>query len=346
MLVFNGDRRRRHEHRRRAVLRRASREDTWRRCRARKGPAAVILGAGGAARAIVLALQRAGRPGDPYHQSDAGARSETLGALRGGAISVRTLGRLEGGLCRRRAARQHDEPRHDRKAAARDRARSSAAITPRSPTSSTTRSKPICLRAAKARGHRDDGWPRHADASGRAGLRRVVRRHAQGHAGAAAPSSKGAPWLRRPPFASVSPARSAWARARPAKLFARLGLPVLRCRRDRPRALWPGRAWPSRDRGARSPKRSTTARVDRAAWPAIVVGDAAALRALEALVHPLVREAEDRFIDAARARNEELVDPRHPAPVRNRARPRHGRDRRRLGARSCSARARAEARPA
>ncbi|KQT43185.1 dephospho-CoA kinase [Aureimonas sp. Leaf454] len=47
--------------------------------------------------------------------------------------------------------------------------------------------------------------------------------------------------------------------------------------------------------------------VDRERLAARVLGDAEALKALEALVHPLVREEETAFLDAARARGEPLV---------------------------------------
>lgn len=51
----------------------------------------------------------------------------------------------------------------------------------------------------------------------------------------------------------------------------------------------------------------TGGRIDRAKLSARVVGDAAALRRLEAIVHPLVREQERAFLAAARARHARLV---------------------------------------
>ena len=94
---------------------------------ARKGPAAV-LGAGGAARAIVLALQRAGSP-EIRIINRTPARSDALAAFAVGQRHPRDgMGRLEGGIGRCRAAGQHDEPRHDRKAGAGDRARVSPAV--------------------------------------------------------------------------------------------------------------------------------------------------------------------------------------------------------------------------
>jgi len=47
--------------------------------------------------------------------------------------------------------------------------------------------------------------------------------------------------------------------------------------------------------------------VDRAALSALVVGDDAALRRLEALVHPLVREARGRAVDRARRAGSDIV---------------------------------------
>jgi dephospho-CoA kinase len=91
-----------------------------------------------------------------------------------------------------------------------------------------------------------------------------------------------------------------------AKLFARLGLPVFDADATVHALYGPGGA----GTGAiakRFPDAVTAEGVDRARLAKIVAADASALRELEALVHPLVRDAEDRFIDAARARNEELV---------------------------------------
>ncbi len=47
--------------------------------------------------------------------------------------------------------------------------------------------------------------------------------------------------------------------------------------------------------------------IDRAALSARVVGDEAAIRRLEAIVHPLVGEARDVFLQAQRAANAEIV---------------------------------------
>jgi dephospho-CoA kinase len=91
-----------------------------------------------------------------------------------------------------------------------------------------------------------------------------------------------------------------------AKLFARLGLPVFDADATVHALYGPGGAGTTAI-AKRFPDAVTAAGVDRARLANIVAADASALRELEALVHPLVRAAEDRFIEAARARNEDLV---------------------------------------
>ena len=91
-----------------------------------------------------------------------------------------------------------------------------------------------------------------------------------------------------------------------AKLFARLGLPVFDADATVHALYGPGGAGTAAI-AKRFPDAVTAEGVDRVRLAKIVAADASALRELEALVHPLVREAEDRFIEGARARNEELV---------------------------------------
>ena len=91
-----------------------------------------------------------------------------------------------------------------------------------------------------------------------------------------------------------------------AKLFARLGLPVFDADATVHALYAPGGAGAAAI-AARFPEAVTPSGVDRSRLAQVVAADPAALRALEALIHPLVREAEDRFVEAARARNEELV---------------------------------------
>jgi dephospho-CoA kinase len=91
-----------------------------------------------------------------------------------------------------------------------------------------------------------------------------------------------------------------------ARLFARLGLPVFDADATVHALYGPGGAGTAAI-AARFPEAVTPEGVDRARLARIVAADASALHELEALIHPLVREAEERFIDAARDRNEDLV---------------------------------------
>lgn len=86
-----------------------------------------------------------------------------------------------------------------------------------------------------------------------------------------------------------------------ARMFRQLGAPVFDADAEARRALAPGgrafaavvRAFPEAARGGA---------VDRDALGARVFGDAAALRRLEGILHPLVGEARGRFLRAAAAR--------------------------------------------
>ena len=55
------------------------------------------------------------------------------------------------------------------------------------------------------------------------------------------------------------------------------------------------------------PGTTVAGKVDRAKLAARIIGDPEALARLEAIVHPLVREAETRFLAAARARGAKVV---------------------------------------
>ena len=55
------------------------------------------------------------------------------------------------------------------------------------------------------------------------------------------------------------------------------------------------------------PGTTTAGKVDRSKLAARILDDPAALRRLEAIVHPLVREAEARFLSDARARGAKIV---------------------------------------
>jgi dephospho-CoA kinase len=55
------------------------------------------------------------------------------------------------------------------------------------------------------------------------------------------------------------------------------------------------------------PGTTANGQVDRQKLGAVVVNDPAALKRLEGIVHPLVRQSETRFLDQARARGEKVV---------------------------------------
>ena len=91
-----------------------------------------------------------------------------------------------------------------------------------------------------------------------------------------------------------------------AKLFARLGLPVFDADAA-VHALYARGGGGAAAIALRFPEAVSGDKVDRGRLAELVAADPSALRALEALIHPLVREAEERFIEAARARNEDVV---------------------------------------
>ena len=91
-----------------------------------------------------------------------------------------------------------------------------------------------------------------------------------------------------------------------AKLFARLGLPVFDADAT-VHALYGRGGAAATVIASHFPEAVTAEGVDRARLAQIVAEEPSALRTLESLIHPLVRQAEDRFLESARARNEELV---------------------------------------
>jgi dephospho-CoA kinase len=91
-----------------------------------------------------------------------------------------------------------------------------------------------------------------------------------------------------------------------AKLFARLGLPVFDADAAVHALYAPGGGGAAAIKG-RFPHAVAGDRVDRARLVEIVASDPKALRDLEALVHPLVRKAEERFVNDARKRQDDLV---------------------------------------
>ena len=83
-----------------------------------------------------------------------------------------------------------------------------------------------------------------------------------------------------------------------AEMFAALGVPV-HSADAAVHALYAGRAAPLIE--AEFPNTVVDGRVDRGALSKRVVGQADAMKRLEGLIHPLVREAELAFLDRARA---------------------------------------------
>jgi dephospho-CoA kinase len=89
-----------------------------------------------------------------------------------------------------------------------------------------------------------------------------------------------------------------------AQLFAEAGVPV----HDSDAAvhrLYEGEAVGAIE--AAFPGTTANGQVDRQKLGAVVVNDPGALKRLEGIVHPLVRQSETRFLDRARARGEKIV---------------------------------------
>lgn len=89
-----------------------------------------------------------------------------------------------------------------------------------------------------------------------------------------------------------------------ARLFAEEGVPVHDADAVVHR-LYEGEAVPLIE--AAFPGTTVAGRVDRDKLAQYVVGDAAAIKRLEAIVHPLVRRAEEAFLSEARARGERVA---------------------------------------
>lgn len=93
-------------------------------------------------------------------------------------------------------------------------------------------------------------------------------------------------------------------KSKTAEFFAEAGVPV----HDSDaivHALYEGEAVPAIERAF--PGATAGGKVDRNKLAAMVVGDGAALARLEAIVHPLVAAARDRFLARARARGAPVV---------------------------------------
>jgi len=93
-------------------------------------------------------------------------------------------------------------------------------------------------------------------------------------------------------------------KSRSAKFFAEAGVPV----HDSDaavHALYEGEAVPAIEKAF--PGTTADGKVDRAKLAAVVLGDDAALARLEAIVHPLVAAARDRFLAEAQASGAKVV---------------------------------------
>lgn len=111
---------------------------------------------------------------------------------------------------------------------------------------------------------------------------------------------------RRKPFIVGLTGSIGMGKSETAKLFARLGIPV----HDADAAVHAlyetgGAAVTPIERAF--PGAVKDGRVDRASLAAQLGGDQDAFRRLEAIVHPLVRESERHFLEAAATRGDELV---------------------------------------
>ena len=156
---------------------------------AAEGGPAVLLGAGGAARAIAVALLDAGVPEIRLVNRTAGPGRRRWPPSLGGA-RARLVGWDErgSGAGRCRPAGQQHHAGHE---PASRRSSSTSAALPRQAVVYDIVYVPLetpLLAAARAARQCRGRWARHAAASGAAGLRRLVRRRARGDAGACATS--------------------------------------------------------------------------------------------------------------------------------------------------------------
>lgn len=92
-----------------------------------------------------------------------------------------------------------------------------------------------------------------------------------------------------------------------AAALRRLGVPLFDADAEVHRLMAPGGAAVQRVESAFPGVRDEEGGIDRRRLGRLVFGDPAALRRLEAILHPMVRTAERRFVARARARRERLV---------------------------------------
>jgi dephospho-CoA kinase len=108
----------------------------------------------------------------------------------------------------------------------------------------------------------------------------------------------------KPPFVLCLTGSLGMGKSRTASFFAEAGVPV----HDADaavHALYEGEAAPQIE--AAFPGTTSDGKVDRTKLASMVLGDAAAIARLEAIVHPLVAKVRDRFLADARARGAPVV---------------------------------------
>ena len=159
------------------------------------------------------------------------------------------------------------------------------------------------LKAARARGLKTLRRPRHAAASGSAGLYALVRKNPKGDAGALR-ARCGRHHGRQLMYVLGLTGSIGMGKSATAAIFRSLGIPV----HDSDatvHALYEGAAAPLIE--AAFPGTVQGGVVDRSALAAKVLADRAAMKRLEAIVHPLVRASRMAFIETAKARGDKLV---------------------------------------
>ena len=263
-----------------------------------KNGAAVILGAGGAARAIAVALLDAGM-GEVRLVNRTLARAQALAAEFGKGVKAidwaeRSAALKDAGLLVNsttlgmsgQPALEIDLKRLPATAVVYD-----IVYVPLE-----TR----LLAAARRRGHVARRRARHAAASGRARLCRLVRHHAGGDAGIARIRSR---CLMKILCLTGSVGMG---KTTAARMLRRLGIPVHDADGEVHRLLGRGGA-AVRAVDAAFPGVKSGKAIDRAVLGKIVFADKTALKRLEAILHPLVRQAERRFLAEARREHRRLV---------------------------------------
>src|SRR5512132_333920 len=268
---------------------------------ARRSSSRGRAGSGGCGAGDPLRAGRRGHAGNPPGQPD----GRSNGRSRGGfgrscpSLAVDRPRRVAGW---RVAARQRHDSRHAPSAAAGYRSHRVARRR------GGLRHRLFAARNALAgfgEGTRQSGrrWPRHAPAPGAPRLCRLVRAAAGGLAGSARATADG---YRAGMMVLGLTGSIAMGKSTAAAMFRRLGVPVYDADRAVHRLLGKGGAAVSPVAGA-FPGVVVEGEVDRRLLAARVFGDAAALRELEGILHPLVARERRRFLRAARRQGRRLV---------------------------------------